>query len=111
MKDAYNNDFDELGLPFCDVLLSGLDTSPGSLVPSFDPYRTKYTVVVSQSKVTVVPANNHNASFQFLDENDNALEDADSTLAGHQVEVGTDVTTVNIRIISPRRTRDLNLLH
>ena len=36
-RDVADNDLDELGLPYCDVLLSGLTVSPGSLVPTFDP--------------------------------------------------------------------------
>ena len=72
LRDVARNDFDDLGLPFCDVLLSGLTVSPGSLVPQFDPYRTDYSASVGLSPVTVtvIPTNDHDATFLFLDEND-----------------------------------------
>ena len=102
-RDVAENDLDEVGLPFCDVLLSGLTVSPGMLVPQFDPYRTAYSASVGLSPVTVtlIPANEHNATFQFLDENDIAFVDADDTLEGFQVDFGADVVTVRIKVISP----------
>ena len=97
-----DNDFYELGLPFCDVLLSGLTVSPGSLVPQFDPGRTGYSASVGLSPVTVtvIPTNDHDATFQFLDDNDLVLVDADRTLAGFQVEFGAGVPAINIRVVS-----------
>ena len=100
-----DNDIDELGLPFCDALLSGLTVSPGSLVPQFDPYRTDYSASVGLSPVTVTvnPSNDHNATFQFLDDNDLVLVDApfcDRTLAGFQVEFGAGVPAIKIRVVS-----------
>ena len=76
-----DNDLYELGLPFCDVLLSGLTVSPDSLVPQFDPGRTGYSASVGLSPVTVtvIPTNDHGATFQFLDDNDLVLVDADRT--------------------------------
>ena len=53
LRDVVFNDLDELGLPFCDVLLSGLTVSPGSLVPQFDAYRTDYSASVGLAPVTV----------------------------------------------------------
>ena len=96
------NDLDELGLPFCDVLLSGLTVSPGSLVPQFDAYRTDYSASVGlvPVTVTVIPANDHGATFQFFDDNDFLLADADNTLEGFQVEFGTGVPAVKVRIVS-----------
>ena len=101
LRDVASNDLEDLGLPFCDVLLSGLAISPGTLAPPFDSYHTDYTTVVGQSRVTVTPANDHNASFQFLDRNYAVLADADGSLGGHQVDLGAGVTTVRIRVISP----------
>ena len=101
LRDVASNDLEDLGLPFCDVLLSGLAISPGTLTPPFDSYHTDYTTVVGQSRVTVTPANDHNASFQFLDRNYAVLADADGSLGGHQVDLGAGVTTVRIRVISP----------
>ena len=102
LRHVVDNDFDELGLPFCDALLSGLTVSPGSLVPQFDPYRTDYSASVGLSPVTVTvnPSNDHNATFQFLDDNDLVLVDADRTLAGFQVEFGAGVPAIKIRVVS-----------
>ena len=101
-RDVAENDLGDIDLPFCDVLLSGLTVSPGSLVPQFDPYRTDYSASVGLSPVTVTLAatNDYSAAFQFLDENDLALADADRTLAGFQVEFGAGVPAINIRVVS-----------
>ena len=97
-----SNDLDDLDLPYCDVLLSGLSVSPGSLVPQFEPYRTDYSASVGLSPVTVTvnPTNDHDATFQFLDDNDLVLVDADRTLAGFQVEFGAGVPAIKIRVVS-----------
>ena len=102
LRNVPNNDLDELGLPFCDVLLSGLTVSPGSLVPQFDPGRTGYSASVGLSPVTVtvIPTNDHDATFQFLDDNDLVLVDADRTLAGFQVEFGAGIPAIKIRLVS-----------
>ena len=96
------NDLDEVGLPFCDLLLSGLTVSPGFLVPQFDSYRTDYSAAVGLSPVTVtiVPTNDHNATFLFLDENDLAVADAEDTLAGFQIDFGAEIITVRIKVTS-----------
>ena len=57
--------------------------------------------MVGQSRVTVTPTNDHNASFQFLDEYNGEIADADGSLVGHQIDLGAGVTTVRIRVISP----------
>ena len=103
LRRVADNDLDDLALPYCDVLLSGLTVSPGSLVPAFDAYHFEYSASVGLSPVTVtlIPANEHNATFQFLDENDIAFVDADDTLEGFQVDFGADVVTVRIKVISP----------
>ena len=95
-----HHDLYRLGLPYCDVLLSGLTLNPGSLVPSFDPYDTYYTVAVGQSRVTVIPSNDHDASLHFLDENNVAIADADAALPGHQVDLSADVPAIKIRLVS-----------
>ena len=102
LRDVVDNDLYELGLPYCDVLLSGLSVSPGSLVPQFEPYRTDYSASVGLSPVTVtvIPANDYSAAFQFLDDNDLVLVDADRTLAGFQVEFGAGVPAIKIRVVS-----------
>ena len=102
LRHVVDNDLDELGLPFCDVLLSGLTVSPGSLVPQFDPYRTGYSASVGLSPVTVTVAatNDHNATFLFLDENDVEVADADNTVEGFQVEFGAGVPAIKIKVVS-----------
>ena len=95
------NDLHKVGLPYCDVLLSALTVSPGSLVPQFDPYRTEYSASVGLSPVTVtvIPTNDHGATFQFLDDNDLVLVDADRTLAGFQVEFSAGTPAIKIRVV------------
>ena len=100
LRGVANNDLGGLGLPFCDVLLSGLTISPGVLTPRFDSGRTDYTAEVGVSRITVTPTNSHNATFMFLDENDAPIPDADGTLAGHQVELGNGVTTIGVKVLS-----------
>ena len=95
-----SNDLHFLALPFCDVLLSGLTISSEPLYPSFDPYHSAYTTAVGQSRVTVTPANDHNTSFLFLDENDETVRDVDEGLEGHQVDFSADLPTIKIRVVS-----------
>ena len=102
LRDVERHDLDEFDQPFCDVLLSGLALSPGSLVPQFDAHRTDYSASVGLSPVTVTvnPTNDHDATFLFLDENDGEVADADRTLAGFQVEFGAGVPAIKIRVVS-----------
>ena len=102
LRDVADNDLDELGLPYCDVLLSGLTVSPGSLVPQFDPYRTDYSASVGllPVRVTVIPTNDHDATFLFLDENDGELTDADNRMEGLQIHFGVGFATLRIRVTS-----------
>ena len=101
LRDVADNDFDDLGLPFCDLLLSSLTISPGALTPPFDPYHTDYTAAVEVSRVTAAPANDHNAAFQFIDQNRGEITDADGSLEGLQVDLGAGIATIRIRVISP----------
>ncbi len=101
------HDFGSIDLPFCDVALSGLTISPGGLIQSFDPYRAEYTVAVGPSRVTVVPTNDHNASFIFLDVKNVAgvivervLEDADDDMPGFQVDFSPLVPAIKIIVVS-----------
>ncbi len=102
LRGVAQNDLGHINLPYCDVVLSGLVVSPGSLVPAFDPNRTDYSASVGLSPVTVTvaPTNDHNATFEFLDNNDAVLADADNSLAGFQVEFGGRVPAVKIRVVS-----------
>ena len=72
------------------------------MVPAFDPYRFEYSAAVGLSPVTVtiIPTNDHNATFLFLDENDHEVEDADDTLAGFQADFGAGIPAIKIRVVS-----------
>ena len=100
LRDVADNDLEDLDLPFCDVLLSGLTISPGSTTPPFNPYHTDYAVVVGQSQVTVTPTIDHNSTLHFLDQNRVEVADADGSLDGYQVDLGLGVTTISISVIS-----------
>ena len=98
--DVLENDLSQIGIPSCNVELSGLKISPGELVPPFDPAHTSYTAVVGQSQITITPTYDSNATLQILDQDGDALTDADSSLAGHQIDLDTGITAINIRIVS-----------
>ena len=100
LRDVTSNDLAGLGLPFCDVLLSGLTINPGVLAPQFDPGQTDYTAETSASQVTVTPTNDHNATFQFFDEDDILIPDADGMLQGHQVDVSDGNATIRVIVTS-----------
>ena len=91
------NDFSSSGLPNCDLLLSGLTIDRAALTPEFDPNHTAYTAVAEVSRITVTPANEHGATFQFLGENDTEIADFDSHRDGHQVPLTIGETTVKIK--------------
>ena len=100
VRGVDDNDLGDLGLPFCDVLLSDLTISPRSLTPTFDPYHTEYTALDGPPLVTVTPVNEHDSTLAVLDENDDEIADADTTLAGHQVDVDNGATTIKVRVTS-----------
>ena len=89
----------EIGIPYCDVLLSGLGITPADLRPEFDSYVTDYTAAATASSVTVSPVVQNSATFQYLDQNNGVLGDADGRQPGQQVDVpvGT-VTTIRVRV-------------
>ena len=89
----------QIGIPYCDALLSGLSITEAELRPGFDPYVTRYTAAATASQVTVNSATQDNATFEYLDQNDAVSADADGTQAGHQVNVPAGVvTTVQVRV-------------
>ena len=94
------NDLHDLGLPFCDVLLSDLSVSPGWLFPSFDPYHTDYTVAVGHSRVAVVAVNDPGTYLVFFFENDVGVSDADASLAGIQFDFSADLSSIGITLVS-----------
>ena len=92
----------EIGIPYCDELLSGLSITPGTLSPQFDEFSTDYTVATRSSRITFSPTNRYNATFEYLDGDDNVLADLDNSQAGHQIDVPAGgVTTIRVRVIAP----------
>ena len=96
LRYVRDNDLDVLGLPFCDVVLSALRVGPRSLTPEFDPTHTEYTTVSGLSPITVVPTSTGNTIIRYLDEHFRPIRDADHDIDGHQVELGSDVTTIKV---------------
>ena len=101
LRDVEGNDFDELSLPFCDVLLADLTISPGKLVQTFDPFGTDYTALSSAAQVTVTAVSEHSAEIMFLNRNGLAIADADSSLDGHQVDLDSGITVIRVKATSP----------
>ena len=93
-------DLDELGLPYCDVLLRGLTVSPGLLTPTFDSDHTDYVAAVDSAWITVTPVKGHDSTLQLLDENRREMVDADGSLDGFQVALDDRTTTIGIRVVS-----------
>ena len=99
LRDVADNDLDGLGLPFCDVLLSGLAITPGTLVPDFDAGVAEYTAEVSVPQITLIPVNDHDATFRFR-LNGAVVTDADDGLLGHQIDLEPGRSTINVEVIS-----------
>ena len=76
LRRVTEHDLDELGLPYCDVLLRGLTISPGLLTPKFDSYHTDYVAAVDSAWITVTPVKGHDSTLQVLDENRRVVEAA-----------------------------------
>ena len=91
----------DIGIPYCDVLLSGLSITPATLTTQFGAYITAYTATASASRITVNPSNRHNATFQYLDGTDRALTDTDGAQSGHQIDLPTGTTsTIKVKVTS-----------
>ena len=100
LRRVADSDLDDAGLPFCDILLSDLTISPGSLVPSFDPYHADYVAVAGEPQITIGPTSEHNTTVQIVDQTGSEIPDANDSAAGHQVDLSAGVTTINIRLVS-----------
>ena len=100
LRGVADNDLEEVGLPYCDVLLSGLTISPGSLVPPFHPEHTDYAAVLGESQITIDATSGHDSTLQILDQHGNEIPDANDSAAGHQVDLSAGVTAINIRLVS-----------
>ena len=103
LRDVPDNDLAGLGLPYCDVLLSGLTVSTATLTPDFDPATTEYNAVVGPTRVTVTPAGGPGVTFKHLDGNDDKIPDADGAKDGHQVDLGAGTTIIKVEVVSEDR--------
>ena len=94
-----------------DVTLSSLSVSPSPPVPSFTatlrpkfayPWFSYSLAVPNQtSRVTIsAVASNSETTIAYLDANGDALEDADTTTAGIQVDVAVGKTTISMTLAS-----------
>ena len=94
-----------------DVTLSSLSVSPSPPVPSFTatlrpkfayPWFSYGIAVPNQtSRVTIsAVASNSETTIAYLDANGDALEDADTTTAGIQVDVAVGKTTISMTLAS-----------
>ena len=102
--DVPDNDLKESGIRSCDERMTGLTISPGALVPPFDPDHTSYTAVVGTTQFTIMPTYGTNATLQILDQDGNAIAGADSSVAGHQIDLEAGVTVISLQL----STRDGN---
>ena len=100
LRGVADNDLEEVGLPYCDVLLSRLTISPGSLVPPFHSEHTYYAAVLGESQITIDATSGHDSTLQILDQHGNEIPDANDSAAGHQVDLSAGVTAINIRLVS-----------
>ena len=100
LRNVDNNDLGELGLPFCDLLLSGLSISPRILTPAFDPYLTSYTALEGPPSVTVTASNEHGAAIRFLDEGGAEIADGDTALEGLQVDLEGGIAGIEAEVTS-----------
>ena len=100
LRRVDDHDLDDLGIPFCDVALSGLTVSPGQLDEPFDSTQTSFSATVYQSRITVAPAAVESGSFDILNDGGNLIADADAVASGHQVDLSSDDETIRVRITS-----------
>ena len=100
LRGVSDSDLDRLGLPFCDVLLSGLSISPRTLTPAFDPDVTSYTAFEGPTAVTVTAANEHGAAIRFLDQDGAEIADGDTTSAGLQIDLGGSIAAIVVEVTS-----------
>ena len=113
LRRVDEHDLDELGIPFCDVAMSGLSVSPGQLDQPFDSTRTSFDATVYQSRVTVAPTSVERGSFEILDDGGNLISDADTAASGYQVELSSNDEAIQVWLVSSdgrhRRPYTLNL--
>ena len=97
--------------PSTDATLSGLSLGTGvTLDPIFAPGTLTYAVAVGNAvdEVTVTPTTTHtNATPEFLDASDTALDDADDVANGHQVALAVGDTVIKVKVTAEDTTATL----
>ncbi len=99
LRSVSSNDLGDINLVHCDVKLTDLEVEGATLSPAFDADTTSYNAVVGPSPATVTPTGQAGATFEFLDDSDNVIDDAD-TESGFQVVLGSGRTRVKVKVLS-----------
>ena len=82
-------------------------TSDLTLTPAFAPGTTEYAVSAANdvARVTVAPTVNHaEAEVEYLDGDDNDLDDADTNAAGHQAALLVGANVVKVKVTAEDTT-------
>ena len=82
-------------------------TSDLTLTPAFASGTTDYAASAANdvARVTVTPTVNHaDADVEYLDGDDNELDDADSNTTGHQVALAVGANTVKVKVTAEDTT-------
>ena len=82
-------------------------TSDLTLTPAFASGTTDYAASAANdvAQVTVTPTVNHaEADVEYLDGDDNELDDADTNAAGHQVALAVGANTVKVKVTAEDNT-------
>ena len=90
-----------------DATLSGLSLSSGTLDPAFAAGTTDYTARVTNAttSITVTPSRADDGStLEYLDANDQVLDDADSDTSGQQVNLSVGANTIKVEVTAEDTT-------
>ena len=90
-----------------DATLSGLSLSDVTLDPVFASGTEAYTASAAYAvaQVTVTPTvNKSTATVAYLGTGDAAIDDADTTTAGHQADLSVGENTIKVRVTAPDAT-------
>ena len=92
-----------------DAMLIGISLGAGELDPAFSSDNSNYEVLLAndQTVLTVgATLSNVKASLTFLDAENSALEDADETANGHQLNLLAGENTIRLRVTSQDGTTE-----
>ena len=90
-----------------DATLIDLSLSEGTIEPGFSAHTTRYAALVHNetSTVTLAPVrSNVEATIAYLDAGDQALTDADTSVEGHQVNLGVGQNMIKVRVTAKDAT-------